>query len=108
LKASATIADAAERCGWTHVEHKLHKNVLGRRDVRLVIGYSPTGRAVECALYFPDGFGIGYIDDPTPFRSVVAVAAASSKRCSAGWPNRHRTRRSRHACRRHPLRSRKV
>lgn len=69
---SAVIAvnDAARLHGWSPVAHKIHDNVLGRGDERLIIGYSSAGKTVQCALFYPLGFGTGYIDDPTPCETV--------------------------------------
>lgn len=64
--ADVAIEDAAAAHGWSRIEHRLHRNVFGRGDARLIVGFSKTGRAVELALWFPLGFGTGFIDDPTP------------------------------------------
>lgn len=37
-----------------------------RGEQRLIVGFSPTGRAVDTAIFAPLGMGTGYIDDPTP------------------------------------------
>lgn len=42
----------------------------GRGQARLIIGYSPSRHTVHTALFYPQGFGTGYIDDPTPHHSV--------------------------------------
>jgi hypothetical protein len=67
-RATAThvVEDTAARHGWSRLEHRLHRNVFGRGEQRLIIGFSPTGRAVEVALFYPLGLGTGFVDDPTP------------------------------------------
>jgi hypothetical protein len=66
LAADVAVEQAAAQYGWARVEHRLHRNVFGRGDQRLVIGFTKTGRALDVALHFPLGFGTGFIDDPTP------------------------------------------
>ncbi|OWL95522.1 hypothetical protein B7435_29990 [Mycolicibacterium peregrinum] len=34
------------------------------------LGYSPTGRALQVGLFFPEGCGTGYGNDPTPAHSA--------------------------------------
>lgn len=70
MDAATAVNEAARRHGWSRVEHKLHDSVFGRGVQRLIVGYSRTGKAVDCAIFFPLGPGTGYIDDPTPHYSV--------------------------------------
>ncbi|MEB3023048.1 MULTISPECIES: DUF6884 domain-containing protein [Mycolicibacter] len=64
------VNDAARLHGWSPVAHRIHRNVLGRGEQRLIVGYSSTGKAVRCALFYPLGFGTGFIDDPTPCETI--------------------------------------
>lgn len=66
VAADVAVEQTAAAHGWSRIEHRLHRNVFGRGQARLVVGFSKTGRAVEVALWFPLGFGTGFIDDPTP------------------------------------------
>ncbi|WP_102145672.1 DUF6884 domain-containing protein [Mycobacterium hubeiense] len=70
MHAATAITDAAARHGWIRVDYPRHDNVYGRGQARLFIGFSRTGKAVEVAQFYPIGCGTGYIDDPTPYRSV--------------------------------------
>lgn len=69
-RAQTVIAEAAQERGWVRVVHRLHDHVLGRGPARLIIGYSRSRHTVHTALFYPQGFGTGYIDDPTPHHSV--------------------------------------
>lgn len=69
-RAETVIAEAAQGLGWIRVVHRLHSHVWGRGQARLIIGYSPSRHTVHTALFYPQGFGSGYIDDPTPHHSV--------------------------------------
>lgn len=69
-RAETVIAEAAQERGWVRVLHRLHDHVWGRGQARLIIGYSPSRHTVHTALFYPQGFGTGYIDDPTPHHSV--------------------------------------
>lgn len=64
--AYSEIVVAAAEYGWTPIAHKIHKNVWARGEQRLIVGFSPTGRAVDTGIFAPLGMGTGYIDDPTP------------------------------------------
>lgn len=65
-RAETVIAEAAQERGWVRLVHRLHDHVWGRGPARLIIGYSPSRHTVHTALFYPQGFGTGYIDDPTP------------------------------------------
>lgn|GEM_PF-6628584 len=68
--ARSEIDAAAAEYGWTPTAHKIHKNVWAPGEQRLIVGFSPTGRAVDTGIFAPLGMGTGYIDDPTPVFSV--------------------------------------
>lgn len=75
VAADVAVEQAAAEHGWSRIEHRLHRNVFGRGDARLIVGFSKTGRAVNLALWFPLGLGTGFIDDPTPSFSTGGRAA---------------------------------
>ncbi|MDD4865683.1 MAG: hypothetical protein PHQ28_00695 [Mycobacterium sp.] len=64
--AHAEITAATAAHGWDLIERNNNDNVWARGEQRLTVAFSPSGRAVDAGLYFPLGYGTGYIDDPTP------------------------------------------
>jgi len=63
------IAEAVAEHGWVTVADPLHSNVIARGDAQIILGYSPSGRALQLALYYPEGRR-DRICDPRPHRSA--------------------------------------
>ncbi|MGV7903962.1 hypothetical protein PJN93_29575, partial [Mycobacterium kansasii] len=89
-RAETVIAEAAQERGWVRVVHRLHDHVWGRGQARLIVGYSPSRHTVHTALFYPQGFGTGYIDDPTPHHSVGGPGGCKLQVVlGCGWRPRH-------------------
>lgn len=70
IHAQRAVEQAALAHGWQRYPSDRSENVWARGVSRLHLGFSTTGRALEVGLFFPEGCGTGYIDDPTPAHSA--------------------------------------
>jgi len=66
----ALIDKAAAEHGWERVNDRIHADVIGKGEAQIILGYSPSGRALQLALYHPVGRHDWMVDDPRPFRSA--------------------------------------
>ncbi|OBG21520.1 hypothetical protein A5768_25790 [Mycolicibacterium fortuitum] len=68
--AQQTVEQVALDHGWRRYPSSRSDNVWVRGVSRMHLGYSQTGRALNVGLFYPEGCGTGYIDDPTPVHSA--------------------------------------
>ena len=62
------LEDAAALHGWRPVEDRTHPDVIGKGTAQIILGYSPSGRALRLAMYFPTGWRGCTSNDPRPWR----------------------------------------
>ncbi len=90
------LEEAATEHGWERVNDPIHTDVIGKGEAQIVLGYSPSGRTLQLALYYPAGRRGWFISDPRPHRSAPREACLD---ITLGWmrtgemdpPNPHRT-----------------
>ncbi len=76
------LENAAADHGWERVNDPTHTDVIGKGESQIILGYSPSGRALQLALYFPAGWRGGFISDPRPFRAAPRDACLD---VTLGW-----------------------
>lgn len=68
--ARKVVEETAAEHGWERVNDQTFPDVIGKGDAQIVLGYSPSERTLQCAMYFPAGWRGGFSSDPRPFRSA--------------------------------------
>lgn len=79
------IGDVAMSHGWRPYVDCRSDNVWARGVSRLHLGFSPTGRALWVGLFWPQGCGTGFINDPTPVHSAGHRGGPSKLEEVLGW-----------------------
>ena len=80
--ARKVVEEAAAEHGWERVNDRTFNDVIGKGEAQIVLGYSPSERTLQRAMYFPAGWRGGFSSDPRPFRSAPREACLD---VTLGW-----------------------